>query len=53
MELKAIVGYVTDYGFPMILSWYLLVRIEAKLAKLTDVIGILSERIAGLKPSFN
>ena len=33
----------------MLLSWYLLVRIEGKLAKLTDVIGLLSERVAGMQ----
>ncbi len=39
-------SYITDYGFPMILSWYLLVRIEGKLSKLTEVIGELSYNIA-------
>ena len=49
MEIKDIIGYTTEYGFPMLLSWYLLVRIEGKLAKLTDVIGLLSERVAGMQ----
>ena len=38
-----------DFGFPMILSWYLLVRIESKLAGLTQVIGELSCTIAALR----
>ena len=49
MEIKDIIGYTTEYGFSMLLSWYLLVRIEGKLAKLTDVIGLLSERVAGMQ----
>ena len=49
MEIKDFVGYTTEYGFPMLLSWYLLVRIEGKLAKLSDVIGLLSERVAGMQ----
>ena len=49
MEIKDLVGYTTEYGFPMLLSWYLLVRIEGKLAKLSDVIGLLSERVAGMQ----
>ena len=48
MELNTLFSYITDYGFPMILSWYLLVRIEGKLARLSEVIGELSTRIAGL-----
>jgi len=48
MELKTLFSYITDYGFPMILSWYLLVRIEGKLTRLSEVIGELSTRIAGL-----
>jgi len=39
-------SYLKDYGFPVVLSWYLLVRIEAKLTRLTEVIGDLSVKIA-------
>ena len=49
MEIKDLIGYTTEYGFPMLLSWYLLVWIEGKLAKLSDVIGLLSERVAGMQ----
>ena len=38
-----------DFGFPVVLSWFLLVRMENKLANLTDVIGELSCNIAAMR----
>ena len=38
-----------DFGFTMVLSWFLLVRMENKLAGLTEVIGELSCNIAALR----
>ena len=46
MELPQLFDYIRDFGFPMILSWYLLVRMESKLDSLTKVIGELSCSIA-------
>lgn len=35
MDVNVITNAVANYGFPMLVSWYLLVRMEAKLDKLT------------------
>lgn len=45
MELKDFVGQIINYGFPIVLSWYLLVRMEAKIAKLDQGIGDLREAV--------
>lgn len=29
MDISQLFDYIRDFGFPMILSWYLLVRIES------------------------
>ncbi len=39
MEVSEVFGFIKDFGFPMVLSWFLLVRKENKLAGLTEVIG--------------
>ena len=39
---------ITNVGFPIVLSWYLLVRRENKLAGLTDVLRELSANVAAL-----
>ena len=49
MDISQLFDYIRDFGFPMILSWYLLVRIESKLAGLTQVIGELSGTRAALR----
>ena len=49
MDIPQLFDYIKDFGFPMILSWYLLVRMEKKLDSLTMVIGELSCSIAALK----
>ena len=46
MEVSEVFGFIKDFGFPMVLSWFLLVRMENKLAGLTEVIGELSCNIA-------
>lgn len=38
-----------NYGFPIIVSIYLLMRMEAKLDQLNQTIGELKEAIYGLK----
>ena len=49
MEIAQYFDYIKDFGFPMILSWYLLVRMESKLDSLTKVIGELSCNIASIR----
>ena len=49
MDCLQLFDYIKDFGFPMILSWYLLVRMESKLDSLTKVIGELSCNIAAMK----
>ena len=49
MDVSEVFGFIKDFGFPMVLSWFLLVRMENKLAGLTDVIGELSGNIAALR----
>ncbi|MGI1810732.1 MULTISPECIES: YvrJ family protein [Priestia] len=38
------VSYIKDLGFPVALSFYLLVRIESKLDRITELIQILIEK---------
>ena len=49
MDISQMFDYIKDFGFPMILSWYLLVRMESKLDSLTKVIGELSCSIAAMR----
>ena len=49
MDVSEVFGFIKDFGFPMVLSWFLLVRMENKLAGLTEVIGELSCNIAALR----
>jgi hypothetical protein len=42
-----LLNYTANYGFPMIVSIFLLVRIEGKLEQLTVSINELSKVIAG------
>ena len=49
METAEVFSFIKDFGFPVVLSWFLLVRMENKLANLTDVIGELSCNIAALR----
>ena len=48
-EVSEVFGFIKDFGFPVVLSWFLLVRMENKLAGLTEVIGELSCNIAAMR----
>lgn len=37
-DLTNLTAQAAQYGFPMVISWYLLVRMEEKLEKLTQSI---------------
>lgn len=45
--MDQLLGYAANYGFPMMVSVYLLVRIEGKLEQLAASINELSKVIAG------
>ena len=49
MDVTEVFGFIKDFGFPVVLSWFLLVRMENKLAGLTEVISELSCNIAALR----
>ncbi|MDY6290143.1 MAG: YvrJ family protein [Succiniclasticum sp.] len=49
MDDSELFRFIKDFGFPVVLSWFLLVRMESKLASLTEVIGELSCNIAALR----
>ena len=44
--MEQILSYTSNYGFAMVISVYLLVRIEGKLEQLTGVINELAKVIA-------
>ncbi len=46
MDAELIFSQVANFGFPVVLSWYLLVRMESKLDKLTESIATLNSSIA-------
>ncbi|ERL20199.1 YvrJ family protein [Acidaminococcus sp. BV3L6] len=41
--MSVLLGQAAQYGFPMVISWYLLVRMESKLDALTVSINMLRE----------
>ena len=49
METTELFSFIKDFGFPVVLSWFLLVSMENKLAGLTEVIGELSCNIAAMR----
>ena len=49
METTELFSFIKDFGFPVVLSWFLLVRMENKLAGLTEVIGELSCNIVAMR----
>ncbi|WP_419037721.1 YvrJ family protein [Phascolarctobacterium faecium] len=49
MDMETLLPQVANYGFPMVLSWYLLVRMESRLDRLTDSINSLARSIAAGK----
>ena len=42
-SVSVLLGQAAQYGFPMVISWYLLVRMESKLDTLTVSINMLRE----------
>ncbi|MPN47346.1 hypothetical protein SDC9_194948 [bioreactor metagenome] len=44
--MEQLLAYAANYGFPMVISVFLLVRIESKLEKLSASISELSKVIA-------
>lgn len=49
MEFEKLVSAAAEYGFPMLVSWYLLVRMEEKLDKLSSNIEALTLVVQGAK----
>lgn len=45
MEIDQIMTGVANYGFPICISWYLLVRMESKLDSLSDNIANLTRAL--------
>ena len=45
MNTKEIFSAVGNFGFPMVLSWYLLLRMEQRLDKLTGCLNELSKAL--------
>ena len=45
MDTKEIFSAVGNFGFPMVLSWYLLLRMEQRLDKLTSCLNELSRAL--------
>lgn len=46
--MEDIISQIANFGFPIVLSVYLLVRVEGKLEKLTESINELSKAIASM-----
>jgi len=44
--MEELFNHIGNFGFPIVLSIYLLVRLENKLEKLTDSINELSKNIS-------
>ncbi len=47
--MEQLLGYAANYGFPMVISMYLLIRIETKLEKLSVSIQELASTLKALK----
>jgi hypothetical protein len=47
--MEDIINQIANFGFPIVLSIYLLVRVEGKLEKLTESISELSKTIASME----
>lgn len=47
--MMEVFNQISNFGFPIVLSIYLLVRVEGKLEKLTDSINELSKSIEAIK----
>ena len=49
MEVSEVFGFIKDFGIHMVLSWFLLVGMEHKLASRPEVTGARSCNIAALR----
>lgn len=47
--MEGLLGQIANLGFPIVISVYLLVRVEGKLEKLSDSINELSKTIASMQ----
>lgn len=47
--MEEVLSYIANLGFPIVISVYLLVRIEDKLDQLSESINELSRVISGFK----
>lgn len=45
MDTKELFSAASNFGFPMVLSWYLLLRMEQRLDRLTHCLNELSRAI--------
>lgn len=43
------ISFIGNYGFPIVITFYLLIRFESKIDKLTDAITKLTEGLAWRK----
>ena len=43
MDTKELFSAASNFGFPMVLSWYLLLRMEQRLDRLTQCLNELSK----------
>jgi hypothetical protein len=46
--MEDLISQIANFGFPIVLSVYLLVRVEGKLEKLTESINELSNAIVSM-----
>ncbi|MDF2674135.1 MAG: YvrJ family protein [Clostridiales bacterium] len=46
--MEDLISQIANFGFPIVLSVYLLVRVEGKLEKLTESINELSSAIVSM-----
>jgi hypothetical protein len=49
MDVDAVTQLIGNFGFPIVVSAYLLIRIEGKLGDLTSSITELAKVVAALK----
>ena len=45
MDTKELFSAASNFGFPMVLSWYLLLRMEQRLDRLTQCLNELNKAI--------
>ena len=45
MDTKELFSAASNFGFPMVLSWYLLLRMEQRLDRLTQCLNELSRAL--------